>query len=219
MKSYLDGRSFLRRASELVEQASELGREAVTAGQTALLVIDMQRYFVDPESGSYVSGAESVLARIRSLVEAFAGGGLPIVFTRHINTDENAGALGRWWDDLIREGDPLNEITPELDTSAGAVVKKSQYDAFQGTELEELLNSRGVKRLVVTGVVTHLCCETTARSAFVRGFDVTLAVDATVTYGEEHHLATLLNLSHGFATPAFTDSILAQIKRGDTSSP
>jgi bifunctional isochorismate lyase/aryl carrier protein len=219
MKSYLDERSFLRRARGLVEQASELGRAAFTPGRTALLVIDMQRYFVDPGSHSYVPGAESVASRIRSLVDAFAGSGLPIVFTRHINTDENAGALARWWDDLIREGDPLNEITTALDTFAGTVITKSQYDAFRGTELEELLNGRGVKRIVVTGVVTHLCCETTARSAFVRGFDVTLAVDATVTYGEDHHLATLLNLSHGFATPAFAESILAQVERSDTSSP
>ena len=88
----------------------------------------------------------------------------------------------------------------ELDTTLGIVVEKHQYDAFHGTELEKLLRDRGVERVVVTGVATHLCCETTARSAFVRGFEVTFPVDGTATYDEQHHLATLLNLAHGFAT-------------------
>ena len=78
---------------------------------------------------------------------------------------------------------------------------------------------------MVTGVVTHLCCETTARSAFVRGFQVTFPVDATVTYGEEHHLATLLNLAHGFAAVGFVEDVLAAMgeragsRRGAAAPP
>jgi bifunctional isochorismate lyase/aryl carrier protein len=200
-ESYLDSRSFTREVAELIAWARKAGREAFTPGGTALLVVDMQGYFLSPDSHAYLPDAEAIVPGLASLAAALWRSECPIVFTRHLNTDDNAGALGLWWNDLIRVEDPLSEISPALDTSLGTVLEKSQYDAFHETGLEELLRDRGVTRVVVTGVATHLCCETTARSAFVRGFEVTFPVDGTATYDEEHHLATLLNLTHGFATP------------------
>jgi nicotinamidase-related amidase len=199
-ESYLTSRSFLREAEELVTWSAGLGRASFTPGATALLVVDMQGYFLDPASHAYLRSAADIVPGLVSLSRAFWVSGLPVIFTRHLNTEEDAGALGLWWNDLIRVEDPLSEIAPALDTSIGTVLEKSQYDAFHGTGLEETLRERSVKRVVVTGVATHLCCETTARSAFVRGFEVTFPVDGTATYDEQHHLATLLNLTHGFAT-------------------
>jgi isochorismate hydrolase len=57
--------------------------------------------------------------------------------------------------------------------------------------------------------MTHLCCETTARSAFMRGFEVFFTIDGTATYNEEHHWAALLNLAHGFATPVLVDEVVS----------
>ncbi len=208
-KSYLTTESFRDRAREFAEWSVEAGRVALTPGTTALLAVDMQRYFVDPESHAYVPGVEVVVGNILALAEAFAAADLPVFFTRHGNTSADAGALGRWWGDLIETGSPGSEITPDLDTSLGTVVAKTQYDAFYGNKLEEMLRERGVERVVITGVVTHLCCETTARAAYVRGFDVTFPVDATVSYSEEFHLATLLNLSHGFAAIALTSDVVS----------
>ena len=65
--------------------------------------------------------------------------------------------------------------------------------------------------MVVSGVMTHLCCETTARSAFVRGFEVFFLIDGTATYNKEHHLATLLNLSHGFANLVLSGEIFVAL--------
>jgi nicotinamidase-related amidase len=208
LQAYVISKSFLRRARELVETSREAGRSIFSPGATALLAIDLERYFTDPTSRAFVPGAAEVLAQIGRLVVAFSDRGLPVFFTRHQNTGENAGALGRWWDDLILEGSPLSDLAPEVDASRGIVVAKAQYDAFHGTGLEEALRERRVTRIVVTGFVTHLCCETTARSAFVRGFDVTFPVDATAAYDEEHHVATLLNLGHGFATLAFVRDVI-----------
>ena len=199
-ESYLTSRSFLRKVEELVSRSAGLGRASFTPGATALLVVDMQAYFLDPASHAYLPSAADIVPGLVSLSRAFWGNGLPVIFTRHLNTEEDAGALGLWWSDLIRAEDPLSEIAPALDTSIGTVLEKSQYDAFHGTGLEDTLRDRGVERVVVTGVATHLCCETTARSAFVRGFEVTFPVDGTATYDEQHHVATLLNLTHGFAT-------------------
>jgi bifunctional isochorismate lyase/aryl carrier protein len=205
---YLTSESFLRRARGLVGASREAGRLVFSRGATALLAVDLERYFTDPASHACVPAAAEVLARIGRLVDAFSDHGLPVFFTRHENTSEDAAALGRWWDDLILKGSPLADLSPEIDTSRGAVIPKTQYDAFHGTGLEEALRERRITRLVVTGFVTHLCCETTARSAFVRGFDVTFPVDATATYDEEHHLATLLNLGHGFAALAFVQDMI-----------
>jgi nicotinamidase-related amidase len=160
----------------------------------------MQGYFLDPASHAYLPSAADIVPGLVSLSRAFGKSGLPVIFTRHLNTEEDAGSLGLWWNDLIRVEDPLSEIASVLDTSVGIVLEKSQYDAFHGTGLEDTLRERGVQRVVVTGVATHLCCETTARAAFVRGFEVTFPVDGTATYDEHHHLATILNLAHGFAS-------------------
>jgi bifunctional isochorismate lyase/aryl carrier protein len=208
---YLTQASFVKKAREFAESGHGPGRPLFTPGSTALIVIDMQRYFVDPSSHSFVPGAGHILPRVQSLISTFAERALPIVFTRHTNSATDGGALALWWDDLIREEDPLSAITPELDTSLGTVLGKHQYDAFHKTRLESMLRARGVERVIISGVVTHLCCETTARAAFVRGFEVTFPIDSTATYDPLFHLATLRNLSHGFASVAFVDDLLERI--------
>ena len=91
------------------------------------------------------------------------------------------------------------------------VIEKSQYDAFHQTRLEEMLLERRISQVIVCGVMTHLCCETTARSAFMRGFEVFFAIDGTATYNEAFHRATLLNLAHGFAAPVLIEEIIAAL--------
>ena len=211
-ESYLTRRSFLREAEELVSWSEGLERGSFTPGATALLVVDMQGYFLEPASHAYLPSAADIVPGLVSLSRAFWESGLPVIFTRHLNTEEDAGSLGVWWNDLIRVEDPLSEITSALDTSIGIVLEKSQYDAFHGTSLEDTLRERGVERVVVTGVATHLCCETTARAAFVRGFEVTFPVDGTATYDEHHHLATILNLAHGFATTTRVRDLVSAVR-------
>jgi isochorismate hydrolase len=115
--------------------------------------------------------------------------------------------MATWWRELISIENPLSAIISEFDFSRRYVLRKNQYDAFYQTNLEEILRIKGVTQVVISGVMTHLCCETTARSAFMRGFDVYFLIDGTATYNEEHQLATLLNLSHGFAQPVLTAEI------------
>ncbi|MEW6239950.1 MAG: isochorismatase family protein, partial [Chloroflexota bacterium] len=77
---------------------------------------------------------------------------------------------------------------------------------------EQTLRDLEVEQVVITGVMTHLCCETTARAAFVRGFDVFYVVDGTATYTEAFHRASLLNLAHGFAVPVLAEEILEDVR-------
>jgi len=171
------------------------------ADRSALLILDMQSYFLEPSSHAYIPSAPAIVPRLKALIQSYYSYNLPVIFTQHLNTLQDAGSMASWWKDLIRVDNPLSAIIPDYDFSNRQVLRKSQYDAFYQTPLEDTLHRKGVSQVVVSGVMTHLCCETTARSAFVRGFEVFFIVDGTATYNEDHHLATLLNLSHGFATP------------------
>jgi len=178
-----------------------------------LLVIDMQNYFTDESSHAFIPATKSVITPINTLISFFRDNEKDVIFTRHINTGENAYMLAKWWSDIIKDG-YMSELTEKFVTGNSKIIVKSQYDAFYQTELENYLIHRGIKKVVITGVATHLCCETTARSAFVRGFEVFFPVDGTATYDESFHLATLRNLSHGFAHIVKSKDL---VKQADTN--
>lgn len=202
------------KAQAMKDDLSPLLRDQATfiPAKSALLILDMQRYFLDAGSHAHIPSAEAILSRVDALRAAYVDAGLPIVWTRHLNTPADAGSMSRWWRDLISAKNPLSEIHPALDTSSGLVIEKTQYDAFYQTNLGEYLRDQNVEQVVIAGVMTHLCCETTARSAFVQGFEVFFLIDGTATYNEEFHRATLLNLAHGFATPVLCEEILLTLK-------
>jgi len=167
--------------------------------RAALLILDMQSYFLTGESHAFVPDAPSIVSKLAGLARRFGAAGRPIIMTRHSNTPDNAGMMKEWWDHLLEPGSPEAELEPILEDLSTDIVAKAQYDAFWETELEDLLRSSETEQVVVTGVMTHLCVEATARSAFVRGFAVFVPADGTATYNRDFHAASLLNLSHGTA--------------------
>ena len=203
-------------AARMLESLPQYERSAprLVADQSALLVLDMQRFFLEPASHAYIPSAGAIIPGIQALVAAYSRRSRPVLFTRHLNTEQNAAMMSRWWRDIITEHSDLSEVTEALDTSRGAVLVKSQYDAFYGTPLDDVLSQAGVRQLLICGVMTHLCCETTARSAFVRGYEVFFTVDGTATYNQDFHFSSLLNLSHGFATPLLVGDALNALEVG-----
>ncbi len=185
------------------------------AEHSALLILDMQRYFLDRSSHAYIPSAQAVIPRLKNLINVFLKKKLPVILTRHLNTYEDANLMAKWWKELITEKNPLSEIILELRHPNALVINKTQYDAFYKTPLENLLKEREITQIVVTGVMTHLCCETTARSAFVKGFTVFFPVDGTATYNEKFHQATILSLSHGFAIPVLCEEIQEALEKSE----
>lgn len=177
----------------------------------ALLVIDMQRHFAHPEGRSYLPATAAVIPRVASLVEAWRRLGAPVVFTRHCHEGpEDLGMLGKFFSDYIRCGEPDSAIIDELAPLPGeTVVRKTTYDGFHGTGLEEHLRARGVEQVLITGVLTQLCCETAARSAFVRGFEVYVVADGTATSSERLHVGALLGMASGVAVVMSAREVLA----------
>lgn len=217
-EAYFSPHSYDQKAQDMYLQVLAYRRRRAfqfSPHRSALLVLDMQTYFLDASSHAYVPSAEAIIPSLLELSFAYVEHGLPVFFTQHINTHEDAGLMASWWQDLITADDPASRITPALDTSTSVVIQKSQYDAFHNTPLEEMLREESVTQVVICGVMTHICCETTARSAFMRGFDVFFSVDGTATYNQEYHMATLLNLSHAFATPVRIGEILSYVQGSD----
>ena len=180
--------------------------------QSALLILDMQRYFLDKHSHAFIPSALPIISKLKKMATVYIKKGLPVILTRHLNTTDDAQVMARWWKDLIQEGDELSEIIPKFKLPCTEIIIKTQYDGFYKTPLEKILKDKGISQLIVTGVMTHLCCETTARSAFVKGFDVFFSIDGTATYYEDFHWASLLNLTHGFAVPILLEDLIMKIE-------
>jgi len=211
-EAYFTRESIRGKSVEMLESVRKMRhRQPLVGKQCALLVLDVQNCFFVHASHAFIPSSAAIVDGINRLSKAFVAKGLPVIMTRHINTPEDAGRMSTWWQGIIAETDPSSRLIDELDTGGAVVLKKSQYDAFYKTTLEDILRAKKIRQIVISGVMTHLCCETTARSGFVRGFDVFFAVDGTATYNEAFHRATLLNLSHGFAVPLLIEEILSGI--------
>ncbi len=170
--------------------------------QSCLLVVDMQRYFVAPEGAAFLPGAKAVLGNVQGLIHAFRTAGRPVIYTRHAHHPErlDAGIMAEWWGDMILEGTADSEIYEGVAPLENEkVVTKHRYSGFYNTDLELILRVLRIEDLAICGVMTNLCCESTARDAFYRDFRVFFHADATATDTEEMHVASLLNLSYGFA--------------------
>jgi isochorismate hydrolase len=196
---YLTPGDLEENARRLMPDAGRRGPE-FDISRAALLILDMQKYFLDEESHAFVPDSPAIVDNLAGLARRFGAAGRPVIMTRHSNTADDAGMMGEWWSHLLEPEDPYAALEPLLEELSSDLLAKTQYDAFYGTSLEDLLRDSGVEQVVVTGVMTHLCVETTARSAFARGFAVFLPADGTATYNREHHAATLLNLAHGAAS-------------------
>ncbi len=165
----------------------------------ALIVIDMNRYFSCPSGRCYLPASSAIRPSVAALIGAWRSFGGTVVFTRHAHLDrEDCGMFERFYSDCIMEGTEGAELVEWLEPEPGeAVIRKNSYDAFWETRLEDHLRKQGLDQVMIAGVLTHLCCETTARSAFCRGFEVYLPVDAMASVSERRHVCALEAMADG----------------------
>lgn len=180
--------------------------------KSALLVIDMQEFFLNEKSHAFIPAAKTIIPNINLLIDKYRKQNHPIVFTFHaLEIDEKPGIMARWWGDLLRINNPLSKIDSSIDwKKTDFTFRKSRYNAFIGTNLDELLKAKKIDTLIITGIMTHLCCESTARDAFMKDYDVYFVVDATATETELLHLSTLRTLTDGFVIPFTTNDVLKE---------
>ena len=164
-----------------------------------LLVIDMQEYFREI--------AKPILKNVQVLLKEARSRGVKIIYTQHghNNPEVDGGMLGKWWNDHVLTHSPTWKILPEVQPrSTELIVHKKRYSAFitssSSIDLENHLREEGIDTIIICGVMTNLCCETNARDAFNRDFQVFFLSDGTATSASEFQEATLMNMKYGFAT-------------------
>jgi nicotinamidase-related amidase len=216
MESYVTAGNIDAKAKAWLERIRPYNRHEMRlkAGASALLVVDMQRFFLDPASPTFTCGGVAILPVVKGLIGAFRRAERPVIFTRHVHHpgDLDSGIMGWWWEAKCVEGSPESEIHPDLvPTPAEKVVLKHRYSAFYNTDLETVLRCLKVEDVVVSGVMTNLCCESTARDAYYRDYRVFFLADGTGSVSEEMHVASLLNLAFGFAYVTTGGEIAAQL--------
>ena len=185
---------------------------------TALLVIDVQNDFcadagIMAEEGFDVSQAQAMAARLPPVLSAARAAGVLVVFVRNVYSSEHNFYLSdAWLEQASRrragsytrrpvcragtwEGDFYGDVRPE---PCDPVVTKHRFNAFRNTDLDTILRAHGVRTIVMTGVATNVCVETTARDGFMRDYYVVFTDDGTAAYAEEDHQATLRNIDRFF---------------------
>lgn len=183
------------------------------AQHLALIIIDMQRDFLEPGGfgdalGNDVSRLRAIVPALQALLSTARGLGILVIHTQECHQPDlsdcppskqqrggksglkigDAGPMGR----ILIQGEPGNSIIPELAPVDGeTIITKPGKGAFYNTPLEDVLESQGITHLLLTGVTTEVCVQTTMREANDRGYECLLIDDCTESYFPEFKQATL----------------------------
>jgi len=202
------------------------------AGNSALLVVDLQRGFCERPLAESLDFAASehfwkrlddhVLPNAARLVEAARQAGVEVIYTviEALTLDGRDRSLDhKRCDFLVPKGSPGAEVMPALaPVGDEIVVPKSASGIFNATNIEYLLRNLGVERLAIFGVYTNQCVESAVRDAADRGFLVTMVADACATKSAEQESASLAVLQ-GYARIADTTALLDELSaRGVTAA-
>jgi ureidoacrylate peracid hydrolase len=190
---------------------------------TALVVIDMQNFFVEQGSTLEVPAARDIVANITELAAAMRRAGGTVAWIRMtFDADEltsdwtaflpvNGGVEGAEPFRAIEAGSHGHELWPGLEIdSADPIVDKHRFSAFiQGSsDLRSLLDERNVDTLIIVGTLTNVCCESTARDAMMLNYRVVMVDDANATISEAAHRATLDNVAMFFGDVQTTEQVV-----------
>lgn len=195
----------------------------------ALLIVDMQNDFVREGAPMEVPDARDTIPQHQRLIAQFRQLNRPIIYTRYLagpsrtlvyewSPELEPPTLAcqrghqRYYADLDQTldcADVINEIYPE---PGDFIIDKYGYGAFHNTNLDDTLKSLGVASLIVTGTVTQICVEETAREAFHYGYRTTIVSDAVSSYLPDLHAATLKNFDLKFGWVNSSDEVMQALR-------
>ncbi|MCC6949723.1 MAG: cysteine hydrolase [Bradyrhizobiaceae bacterium] len=198
--------------------------------RTALVVIDMQNCFLDPElAASSVPAAIEIIPAINRLASAVRETGGKVFWTLHT---VNEGTLQDWseWFGMFRGtpeqvriraknmavGSRGHALHPDMDKRPDdTVVMKDRFSAFlpESCDLAAQLRAGGYDTVLITGTATNVCCETSARDAMMFNFKVVMVSDATATWTDAEHNATLSNIYSIFGDVMDTDFLISCLRK------
>lgn len=191
--------------------------EMIVPQDTALVIVDMCNDFVDPRGKTAtlanrpLDHARSVIPAQQRLLTAARAGGVDVVHIIHSTLPDHGSDSGAWLEarsratysvpDICLEGSWGQQVIDELAPVTGEhIVRKHRYSGFAGTDLDLILRSSGKSTVVIAGVSTNVCVESTARDAFSLDYYVVIPEDACASWSRELHAASLESAGHRYAT-------------------
>ncbi len=196
--------------------------------RAALIVIDMQNAFVAEGAALETAPAREMIPRLERLIGFAREHSMPVIWTQSDHRPPYGGLMLRKFpviaeDRVLWEGEPSFEMYPHmLQPREGRCeyrIVKHKFDAFFETSLDAILRFHNIDTLIVTGTATNACCESTARSAFMRDYQVLFPSDANATFDQSMHLATLKNIELLFGRVMTTDELLAEMQESLQAAP
>jgi ureidoacrylate peracid hydrolase len=191
--------------------------------RTALLSIDLQNLFVEGYELSAPDGL-ATLSRINQLASVCRDAGVLVIHASHVLRPDgsNIGVLGELQPKvrtglLSRDGAPAALHRDLVVDTRDILLEKPRYGAFHGTDLELILRARGIHTVIIAGIATNICCDTTAREAMVRDFRVLFLSDGTATSrsgdltAEALQAASLATLDDAFGQVLSVDEAIEKI--------
>jgi len=203
----------------LKRQGKFLSHDTIDAGRTALVVVDMQNYFVAEGFAAEVPQARGIVPNINRMAKALRAAGGNVVWVQTTAT----GALEHWGNHhrhmltpervkkrltQLDENHDGFKLFPKLEPlPADLRIKKIKYSAFisGSSDIDTQLKNRGIDTLLVTGTVTNVCCESTARDAMMLDYRVIMLSDGNASLTDEEHAASLNNFMIFFGDVMTTD--------------
>lgn len=202
-------------------------------GEAALLLVDLQRGFLHPDGfvamqGRDVSACAEAARQGYGLARAARAVGMPVIWTRHVLRADHAdggllttelrprlGEIG-----ALARGSADVEIPPEAGVDpVDVVLDKPRYSAFFGTALDVVLAARGIRALMVGGVTTSMCVESSVRDAAQRDIRTFVVRDAVADFDDDRHRASLSAMAFGFARIIGANEAIGAIAAGETDFP
>lgn len=202
---------------------SVTGKEffAIDPHRCALIIIDMQNAFVAEGAPFETPGARAMIPRLERLVRRARELKMPVVWTQSDHRPPYGGLMLRKFPTIAQgrvlwQGEPSFDMYPEmLQPQEGLLeyrIIKHKFDAFFETDLDAILRFHKVDTVIITGTATNACCESTARTAFMRDYKVVFPSDANSTFDQAMHDATLKNIDLLFGRVVSTEELLAEIE-------
>jgi nicotinamidase-related amidase len=208
-------------------QGKRHAHDDVPASKTALVVVDLQNYFMVPGQQAEIPLSREIVPNVNRLARVLRERGGLVVWIRTMFTEETLTSISHFHRVLmtperqarraaaLSEGAFGAELYHELDVRPeDLVVKKTRYSAFiQGaSNLEALLRQRGISAVLIAGTTTETCCESTARDAMMLDFRTTMISDATAAVNDAEHNGSLINFYLNFGDVASTDELIRRFE-------
>lgn len=198
----------------------------LVSSNTALLVVDVQNDFCHNQGvflkykSVTLDHIEQAISNLSTLIEKCREFKLPIIYIRTIHSDWTNSPS--WLKRMEGAAEKMRICPPDswgsnffnvAPKEGDCIVTKHRYSAFIGTDLDLILRSRGIKNILVTGVATNVCVESTARDGYHRDYNVILIDDCCGAYDNAEHAATLNNISKFFGVVTSSETLIAALEK------